>query len=85
MLRQYRIIIVVRPRRQIFRQIVQKFRRHTNVCQEISVQDGGKYARGRAAKAEALIVRCCLKYIQNQHYAQTQDTFRLFSIAETYL
>ena len=29
--------IAVRLRRQIFRQIIQKFRRHTNVCQEISV------------------------------------------------
>ena len=51
---QYRIIIVVRPRRQIFRQIVQKFRRHTNVCQEISVQDDGKCASKRAAKAAAV-------------------------------
>ncbi|MGN0655472.1 MAG: hypothetical protein ACI4KR_01640 [Ruminiclostridium sp.] len=53
-LRQYRIIIVVRPRSQIFRQIVQKFRRHTNVCQEISVQDDGKDASKRAAKAPAV-------------------------------
>ena len=54
MLRQYRIIIVVRLRSQIFRQVVQKFRRHTNVCQEISVQDDGKDAKGRAAKAPAV-------------------------------
>ena len=39
LLRQYRIIIVARTRRQIFRQVVQKFCRHTNVCQEISVQE----------------------------------------------
>ena len=51
---QYRIIIVVRLRRQIFRQVVQKFRRHTNVCQEIYVQDNGKDASKRAAKAPAV-------------------------------
>ena len=50
---QYRIIIVVRLRSQVFRQIVQKFRRHTNVCQEISVQGDGKDASKRAAKALA--------------------------------
>ena len=37
MLRQYRIIIVVQMRSQIFRQIAQKSRRHTGVCQEIFV------------------------------------------------
>ena len=36
--------IVPQMRSQIFRQIVQKFRRHTTVCQEIYVQDDGKYA-----------------------------------------
>ncbi len=29
---------------QIFRQIVQKFRRNTDVCRGIFVQDDGKYA-----------------------------------------
>ena len=53
-LRLYRIIIAVRLRSQIFRQIVQKFCRHTNVCQEISVQDDGKYASKRAAKTAAV-------------------------------
>ena len=36
--------IVSQMRRQIFRQIVLKFRRHTGVCQEILVQNDGKYA-----------------------------------------
>ena len=62
-LRPHRIIIVVRLRSQIFRQIVQKFCRHTNVCQEISVQDDGKYASKRAAKATAancaVLPLCC--------------------------
>ena len=43
-LRQYRTKIVPQMRCQIFRQIVQKFRRHTDVCRGISVQDDGKYA-----------------------------------------
>ena len=43
-LRQHRTKIVPKMRRQIFCQIVQKFCRHTVVCQEISVQDHGKYA-----------------------------------------
>ena len=42
--RQYRTKIVPQMRCQIFRQIVQKFRRHTDVCRGISVQDDGKYA-----------------------------------------
>ena len=42
-LRQYRTKIVLKMRREIFRQIVYKFRRHTDVCQGISVQDDGKY------------------------------------------
>ena len=36
--------IVPQMRSQIFRQIVQKFRRQAGACQEISVQDDGKYA-----------------------------------------
>ena len=43
-LRQYRTKIVPQMRCQIFRQIVQKFRRHTDVCRGIFVQDDGKYA-----------------------------------------
>ena len=39
-LRQYRTKIVSQMRCQI----VQKFRRHTDVCRGISVQDDGKYA-----------------------------------------
>ena len=49
-LRQHRTEIVVQMRRQILRQIVHKFRRHTDVCQEICVQDAGKYASRCAAK-----------------------------------
>ena len=37
-------------RSQIFRQIVHKFRRHTDVCQGICVQDAGKYASRCATK-----------------------------------
>ena len=49
-LRQHRTKLVLNMRRQIFRQIVQKFRRHTDVCQEISVQDDGKYVSRFSAK-----------------------------------
>ena len=48
--RQHRTEIVVQMRSQIFRQIVQKFCRHTDVCQKIYVQDAGKYASRCAAK-----------------------------------
>ena len=48
--RQHRTEIVVQMRSQIFRQIVHKFRRHTDVCQGIYVQDAGKYASRCAAK-----------------------------------
>ena len=43
-LRHHRTEIVRQMCSQIFRQIVQKFCRHTVVCQEIYVQDDGKYA-----------------------------------------
>ena len=42
--RQHRIIIVVRLRRQIFRQIVQIERRRADAHQAKFVQDDGKYA-----------------------------------------
>ena len=48
--RQHRTEIVVQMRSQILRQIVHKFRRHTDVCQEICVQDAGKYASRCATK-----------------------------------
>ena len=48
--RQHRTEIVVQMRSQIFRQIVHKFRRHTDVCQGICVQDAGKYASRCATK-----------------------------------
>ena len=41
---QHRIKLVRKMRSQIFRQVVQKFRRQADACQEISVQDDGKYA-----------------------------------------
>ena len=47
---QHALVIVVRLQSQIFRQIAQKFLRHTDVFQEISVQDYGKDASKRAAK-----------------------------------
>ena len=47
---QYRTKLVVQMRRRVFRQIVQKYRRHTAVCQGISVQDDGKHASRCAAK-----------------------------------
>ena len=50
-LRQHRTEIVVQMRSQIFRQIVHKFRRHTDVCQEICVQDAGKYEGQMCHKA----------------------------------
>ena len=50
-LRQYRIIIVVRLRSQIFRQIVQIECRRADARQTKFVQYGGKYASKRAAKA----------------------------------
>ncbi len=40
---------------QIFRQIVQKFRRHTDVCRGIFVQDDGKYASRCGAKPQGPI------------------------------
>ena len=49
-LRQHRTEIAAQIRSQIFRQIVQKFCRHTDVCQKIYVQDAGKYASICAAK-----------------------------------
>ena len=49
-LRQHCTEIVVQMRSEIFRQIVQKFCRHTDVCQKIYVQDAGKYANICAAK-----------------------------------
>ena len=49
-LRQHRTEIVVQMRSQILRQIVHKFRRHTDVCQGICVQDAGKYASRCATK-----------------------------------
>ncbi len=49
-LRQHRTEIAAQIRSQIFRQIVQKFCRHTDVCQKIYVQDAGKYASRCAAK-----------------------------------
>ena len=52
-LRQYRIIIVVRLRSQIFRQVVQIERRRAVTRQVKFVQDDGKYASKRAAKAAA--------------------------------
>lgn len=49
---QYRTKIVPQMRCQIFRQIVQKFRRHTDVCRGIFVQDDGKYASRCGAKPQ---------------------------------
>ena len=57
-LRQHRIIIVVRLRSQIFRQIVQIERRWADAHQAKFVQDDGKYASKRAAKA--LAVNCAV-------------------------
>ena len=57
-LRQYRIIIVVRLRRQIFRQVVQIERRRAYARQAKFVQDDGKDASKRAAKA--LAVNCAV-------------------------
>ena len=48
--RQHRTEIAAQIRSQIFRQIVQKFCRHTDVCQKIYVQDAGKYESICAAK-----------------------------------
>ena len=53
-LRLYRIIIVVRLRSQIFRQIVYIECRQAGACQAKFAQDGGKYASKRAAKAKAV-------------------------------
>jgi len=53
--RKRRLNIVHILRSQIFRQIVQKFRRHTRVCQGIFVQYAGKYASKMRAKALAVI------------------------------
>jgi hypothetical protein len=52
-LRQHRTIIVVRLRSQIFRQIVQRGRRKAGALLGRIVQDDGKYASKRAAKALA--------------------------------
>ena len=49
-LRQHRTELVRKMRSQIFRQIVQKFRRQAGACQEISVQDDGKSASRLRAK-----------------------------------
>ena len=52
--RLHRIIIVVRLRRQIFRQIVQWGRRKADALLGRIVQDDEKDASKRAAKAEAV-------------------------------
>ena len=57
-LRQHRIIIVVRLRSQIFRQIVQIERRRADARQAKFVQDDGKYASKRMTKA--LAVNCAV-------------------------
>ena len=57
-LRQHRIIIVVRLRSQIFRQIVQIECRWADAHQAKFVQDDGKYASKRVAKA--LAVNCAV-------------------------
>ena len=57
-LRQHRTIIVVRLRRQIFRQIVQILCSKADAFQIKFVQDDGKYASKRAAKA--LAVNCAV-------------------------
>ena len=49
-LRRHRTELVRKMRSQIFRQIVQKFRRQAVACQEISVQYDGKYASRLRAK-----------------------------------
>ena len=56
--RQHRIIIVVRLRSQIFRQIVQIERRRAGARQAKFVQDDGKYASKRMTKA--LAVNCAV-------------------------
>ena len=48
--RQHRTEFVRKMRSRIFRQIAQKFRRHTVVCQEISVWYDGKSASRLRAK-----------------------------------
>ena len=54
----HRIIIVVRLRRQIFRQIVQIERRRAGARQTKFVQDDGKYASKRMTKV--LAVNCAV-------------------------
>ena len=68
-LRQHRIIIVVRLRRQIFRQVVQIERRRAGARQAKFVQDDGKDASKRRVSrrrrsAKVLTVNCAvLPYI----------------------
>ena len=57
-LRQHRIIIFVRLRSQIFRQIVQKRRRRADARQVDFVRYDGKYASKRTEKA--LAVNCAV-------------------------
>ena len=54
-------------RSQIFRQIVQIERRRAGARQAKFVQDGGKDASKRAAKALPLIVWCCLNVLNGQY------------------
>ena len=65
--RQYRTKMVPQMRCQIFRQIVQKFRRHTDVCRGIFVQDDGKYASRCGAKPQGGL---CAVLPQLQHPAK---------------
>ena len=53
-LRQYRTILFVWLRREIFRQFVRKCCRQARACQNIFVQDDGKYPSKRAEKAIAV-------------------------------
>ena len=65
--RQYRTKIVPQMRCQIFRQIIQKFQRHTDVCRGIFVQDDGKYASRCGAKPQGGL---CAVLPQLQHPAK---------------
>ena len=51
---QYRTILFVWLRREILRQFVRKCYRQARACQNIFVQDGGKYPSKRAEKAIAV-------------------------------
>ena len=87
-LRQYRTELVRKMRSQIFRQIVQKFRRHTDVCQGIFVRNGEKYAsrfrakpsnrRAKTLSKISVFARLLIVHLRIRHALRSGESVRPF-------